>query len=146
MLHQGTYNANPISAAAGIATLRHIRDNDAVLRANNIAAAIRDEWNAILRRRGLPWCAYGEFSDFHLYCGEATPADVYAGKIPWRSLKGGIRQELVHKIRAGLLLHGVDIMGWPGGVTSAVHTGEDVARTAEAFDKTIAMLQAEGAV
>jgi glutamate-1-semialdehyde 2,1-aminomutase len=45
-----------------------------------------------------------------------------------------------------MLLHGVDIMGWPGGVVSAVHSEEDVERTGEAFEATLAMLQAEGAV
>lgn len=146
VLHQGTYNANPVSAAAGIATLREVRDSDAIQRANRTAAAIRDEWNAALRRRGIGWCVYGEFSDFHVYCGEATVEDIYAGRIPWKQLKGSLRPELAHKIRTGLLLHGVDIMGWPGGVVSGVHTEEDVARTAAAFDATLEMMQAEGAV
>lgn len=142
--HQGTYNAGPLSAAAGIATLSEIRDGDIVGRANRTAAAIRDGINAVLRRHGLSWCAYGLFSDFHLYCGSATPEEIYAGAVPWRQLKGGIRPELVHKIRAGLLLHGIDIAGWPGGVVSAAHTAEDVDRTTAAFDATITMLKAEG--
>jgi len=144
--HQGTYNAGPVSAAAGVATLREIRDRDVVERAKRTGAAIRQEMNAAIKRRGLPWCVYGEFSDFHLYCGEATPEDIYAGRVSWRQLKGSIRQELVHKIRAGMLLHGVDIIGWPGGVVSAVHTEEDVRLTADAFEKTLEALQAEGEV
>lgn len=144
VLHQGTYNAGPVSAAAGIATLTEIRDHDVVGRANRTAAAIRDGINAVIRKHGLSWCAYGLFSDFHLYCGSATPEEIYAGGVPWRQLKGSIRPELVHKIRAGLLLHGVDVAGWPGGVVSAAHTGEDVERTTAAFDATIEMLKAEG--
>jgi glutamate-1-semialdehyde 2,1-aminomutase len=50
----------------------------------------------------------------------------------------------VHKVRAGFLLHGVDLAGWPGGLVSAAHTGEDVARTLQAFDGTLEMLTAEG--
>lgn len=144
VLHQGTYNAGPVSAAAGIATLTEIRDHDVVGRANQTAAAIRDGINAVIRKHGLSWCAYGLFSDFHLYCGSATPEEIYSGGVPWRQLKGSIRPELVHKIRAGLLLHGVDVAGWPGGVVSAAHTGEDVERTTAAFDATIEMLKAEG--
>ncbi|MBI2686463.1 MAG: aminotransferase class III-fold pyridoxal phosphate-dependent enzyme [Acidobacteria bacterium] len=146
VLHQGTYNAGPVSAAAGIATLRQIRDHDVIERANRTAAAIREEMNATIRRRGLGWCVYGLFSDFHIYCGDASPEDIYAGKVPSCQLKGSIRPELVHKIRAGLLLHGVDIMGWPGGIVSAAHTEEDVRRTAAALEATLEMLQAEGAV
>ena len=146
VLHQGTYNAGPISAAAGIATLRQIREQDVVDRAIRTAAAIREGMNAAIQRRGLPWCVYGLFSDFHVYCGDASPDDIYAGKVSWRLLKGHIRPELAHKVRTGTLLHGVDIVGWPGGVVSAVHTEDDVLRTTAAFEATLEMLQAEGEV
>jgi glutamate-1-semialdehyde 2,1-aminomutase len=142
--HQGTYNAEPVSAAAGIATLTELRDSDAIERANRTATAIRDGINAAIRRRGLRWCAYGQFSDFHLYRGEVSPEDVYAGQVPWQSLKGGIPLELVNRIRAGFLLHGVDIAAWPGGLVSAAHNEEDVARTVSAFESTFDMLAAEG--
>ena len=88
--HQGTYNAEPVSAAAGIATLNELRTTDAIDRAARTAAAIRDGINAAIRRRGLPWRAYGRFSDFHLYRGDASPDDIYAGKVPWQKLKGAI--------------------------------------------------------
>jgi glutamate-1-semialdehyde 2,1-aminomutase len=144
--HQGTYNAAPMSAAAGIATLQEVGRGDALTRAAATAAAIRDGINAAIRRRGLKWCAYGQFSDFHLYRGTETPEEIYAGKAPWKSLKGGIPLELVNKIRAGFLLHGVDIAGWPGGLTSAAHTDDDVARTVAAFESTFDLLAAEGAL
>ena len=88
-----------------------------------------DGMNEAIRQRGLPWCAYGLFSAFHLHCGKASPEDIYAGRAPWQQLKGGVSPALIHKMRAGMLLHGVDIIGWPGGVVSAVHTDEDVRRT-----------------
>lgn len=146
VLHQGTYNAGPISAAAGIATLSEIRQGGIVERVNATAAAIRSGLNAAIARRGLRWCAYGLFSDFHIYCGDATPEDIYAGKVPWRLLKGSIRPELLHKIRTGMLLHGVDLIGWPGGIVSSMHNEDDVARTVAAFDATLEMLHAEGDV
>jgi glutamate-1-semialdehyde 2,1-aminomutase len=142
--HQGTFNAAPVSAAAGIATLKQVRDTDALNRANRAAAAIRDGMNAILRARGLRWCVFGRFSDFHLFPGDATPEDIYGSRVPAAKLKGGAAAELVHKIRAGFLLHGVDIAGWPGGLVSAAHSEEDVARTLEAFDGTLGLLTAEG--
>lgn len=142
--HQGTYNAGPVSAAAGIATLKQIRDTDAVERAIRVGAAIRDGINAVIRRRGLRWCAYGLFSDFHFYRGDASPEEIHAGNIPWQQLKNGVSPSLAQKIRAGFLLHGVDIVGWPGGIVSAVHTEEDVRRTVEAFEATFQMLAAEG--
>ena len=144
--HQGTFNAGPVSAAAGIATLEEVRRSDAIGRADRTAAAIRDGINAAIRRRGLGWCAYGQFSDFHLYCGHETPEEIYAGKAPWQALKGGIPLELANRIRAGFLLHGVDVASWPGGFASAAHTDDDVARTVAAFESTFDMLAAEGAL
>ena len=87
---------------------------------------------------------YGRFSDFHIFPGNATPEDIYGGRVPAATLKGGTAAELVHKIRAAFLIHGVDIAGWPGGLVSAAHTEEDVTRTLEAFEGTLDLLTAEG--
>jgi len=144
VMHQGTYNAAPVSAAAGIATLKQIRDTDAIERANRTAAAIRAGINRVAKRRGVPWCAYGLFSDFHLFHGDATSEDIQAGKVPWERLKGGVSTELIHQLRAGFLLHGVDIVGWPGGLVSAAHSDEDVERTVNAFEATLDLLAEEG--
>jgi glutamate-1-semialdehyde 2,1-aminomutase len=142
--HQGTYNAVPVSAAAGITTLRQVRDTDALERANRAATAIRDGMNAAIARRGLNWRCFGLFSDFHLYRGGASLEDIYAGRAPWQQLKGAMPLRLVNKLRAGFLLHGVEIANWPGGLVSAAHTPEDVARTVGAFEATLDMLAAEG--
>jgi glutamate-1-semialdehyde 2,1-aminomutase len=142
--HQGTYNAVPVSAAAGVATLQRVRDTDALERANSAAAGIRDGMNAAIARRGIEWRCFGRFSDFHLYRGAAPVEEIHAGKAPWQRLKGAMPLRLVNKIRAGFLLHGVEIASWPGGMTSAEHTQEDVARTVAAFEGALDMLAAEG--
>jgi glutamate-1-semialdehyde 2,1-aminomutase len=146
--HQGTYNAAPVSAAAGIATLRIVRDTDACARANAMAERIRRELNAVCRRKSIPWCVYGEFSVFHVFTnpdGEAvSPADIYAGKVPAAKLKGGTPIELSQIVRAGLLIGGVDITGWPGGVVSAVHGEAELEATVSAFERLVAMMFDEG--
>jgi len=142
--HQGTFNAAPVSAAAGVATLKQVRDTGVIECANSTAASIRDGMNEILRRRGLGWCVYGLFSDFHIFPGIARVEEIYAGRVPWQTLKGGASIELLHKIRAGFLLHGVDLVGWPGGFVSAVHTEADVRGTLDALEATLDLLAAEG--
>ena len=92
----------------------------------------------------LGWCVYGRFSEFHLFTGNATDEDVYAGRVPWQALKPGAPSTLQHKIRLGFLLNGVDIVGWPGGLVSAAHTPEDVSRTVDAFEATLDLLAQEG--
>ncbi|MBK9171245.1 MAG: aminotransferase class III-fold pyridoxal phosphate-dependent enzyme [Bryobacterales bacterium] len=146
--HQGTFNASPVSAAAGVATLNALRDGAIIDRANRTAAAIRDGMNAALQRRGLGWRVYGEFSGFHLFVNRegdgAGVEDIYAGRVSAARLKGGTPMELIHKIRCGFLLHGVDVTGFPGGLVSGVHTGADVDRTLAAFERVLGMLGEEG--
>jgi len=150
IMHQGTFNANPVSAAAGIATLRLIESGELLARANRTAAAIRDAMNEAILKRGGSWCVYGEFSSFHIYPNRGreavSPADIYAGRVEWSKLKGATPPELQQKIRAGFLLGGVDLIGWPGGLVSAMHSDEDAARTVEAFEKLLSMLAGEGAL
>ncbi len=73
-----------------------------------------------------------------------TPRDILDGRIHWKTLKSGATPELVHKIRLGFLCQGVDVNGWPGGQTSAVHDGDDVDRTLVAFEKVVKQLAEEG--
>jgi len=148
VVHQGTYNAGPVSAAAGIETLRIVRHTDAIARANRTAAAIRDGLNEAILEKGISWCVYGFFSDFHIFANPdragVAAEDVYAGRIAWAKLKSGMPTELIHKIRAGFLANGVDIAGWPGGLVSAVHTDEDVERTVSAFRSVLKDLGEDG--
>jgi glutamate-1-semialdehyde 2,1-aminomutase len=146
--HQGTFNANPISAAAGIATLRLIEHSGFIEHANQAASSIRDGLNAVIRRQGRSWCAYGEFSAFHIYPNPksepVSPADIYAGKVHWSHLKGATPLELQQKVRAGFLAKGVDVFYWPGGLVSGVHAADDVDRTVSAFERVLRRLADEG--
>ena len=47
-------------------------------------------------------------------------------------------------LRIGVLLHGVDIQGWPGASVATAHNLGDMEKTVEAFQQTIKQLQAEG--
>jgi len=64
----------------------------------------------------------------------------------FQGLKGAKNPTLVGKIRLALLNHGVDIMGAPGGLVSAMHDDSDIDRTAEALRATIRDLKAEGEI
>ena len=54
--------------------------------------------------------------------------------------------ELVRKLRMAMLINGVDLSGWPGGLTSSVHSEEDIAETVEAFRESLRMLKREDLV
>ena len=53
----------------------------------------------------------------------------------FRSLSG--------KIRMGLMTHGVDVMGAPGGFVSAMHGGAEIEKTVHALRMTVRALKAE---
>lgn len=135
--HQGTFNANPVTAAAGLATLKLVATTDAIARANRAAEQLRNRLNEVIRQAGAPWLAYGQFSGFHLFLNPAgrscTVADIEAGRVPSAELKGNASPAMLHALRCGLILGGADVFPWPGGCVSAVHDERDIETTAAAL-------------
>ena len=150
VVHTGTFNANPVSACAGIATLGIIAEGEACEAANDYAARLREGLARAVKDAGINWVVYGSFSGFHIFTNPddepLTAEDINTGEVHYGRLKGGQRKELITKLRLAMLVHGVDMFGWPGGPTSAVHTSEDLEQTVAAFRQSIAMLKAEGEV
>jgi glutamate-1-semialdehyde 2,1-aminomutase len=143
MKHPGTFNANPLSAAAGTTTLRLVATGEPCRRANAMGALLRRQLNALFAERGTDWVAYGDFSGFKLlphYRGPRPAADDF---IPYGGsadrLEGGVDRGLVHAFRQGMLLQGVDLPGL-GGMTTAAHTEADVERTVAAVAGTLELL------
>jgi len=147
MRHPGTFNANPLSAAAGIVTLQIVADGEPCRRANDTARRLRQRLNGLFVEQGWDWVAYGEFSMVRLvpgYSGPRTEADDF---IPYGGafdkLDGPRDVRLIHAFRRGMLLHGVDLPGL-GGMTTAAHTADDVEQTVAAVGHTLEALRAEG--
>lgn len=147
--HQGTYNANPVSAAAGTEMLRIIGSTDACARASDFGERLRGALNEVLIDEAVPWAAYGTFSGFHVFLNpEGRPIrpdrfDPFS--IDYRELKGN-PPGLSDRLRLAMLSNGVDVTGWPGGTISAAHGEAELAETAEAFRESIRMLKAEDAI
>lgn len=148
--HQGTYNANPVAAAAGITALTIIAETDACAKANAYGDAMRDGLNDAIRDAGVPWAAYGEYSAVHVFTDPEGRGDVSPGAfdpmaVPFMELKGN-NAEAVRKLRLAMLVNGVDMNGWPGGTISATHGDAELAETLAAFRTALSMLQEEGAI
>jgi len=152
MRHPGTYNANPLSAAAGVAALTRVATGEPCRRANEAARCLRNQLNALFADRNVPWVAYGDFSMIRVlpgYRGErpgpaAGDAD---GFVPFHgdlnALDGPKDSRLVNAVRQSMLLNGVDWWGL-AGMTSCEHGPEVIAATVKAFDATLDALAAEG--
>jgi glutamate-1-semialdehyde 2,1-aminomutase len=147
--HQGTFNANPVSAAAGTAALTVVAETDACERATHIAESLRAALNAVLEDEGVKWAVYGTYSGFHTYLNprgdKIRPGTFDATALTLDDVKAQSKT-LVNKLRLALLVNGVDVNSRIGGFLSATHTDDDVAHAANAFRLAIRMLKQEGEV
>jgi glutamate-1-semialdehyde 2,1-aminomutase len=146
MKHPGTFNANPLSAAAGTATLRIVADGEPCRRASATARLLRGKLNELFQSRGIPWIAYGEFSGWKVLAGYTGTPPTSDDFIPYGGnpdkLDGSKNSRLVQAFRRGMLLNGVDLPGL-GGMTTAAHTESDVEHTVTAVAATLDLLQEE---
>ena len=145
--HPGTFNANPVSAAAGVTTLGIIAEGEANARADAAAAQLREALNEVFAETRCGWAAYGTSSGFHVFLNAAgrpiDPRHFDAEGIAGGELKRQ-PERLAGRLRLALLLNGVDVNGRIGGFVSATHGAGEVAETAAAFRRAILMLRAEG--
>ncbi len=140
--HQGTFNANPVSAAAGIAALKIIAEQDDCARADAASAALVRGVNELFRRESVPGSAWAASSMWHMNLGydAPRPADV-----EWEieEQPHGITPVLTRPFRQALYNHGVDLMG-NGGMVSSSHGEREMAHTIVALGAAVADLRAEG--
>ncbi len=146
--HPGTFNANPLSAAAGSACLDAISDGSHQRRASETCRTLVTGMNRLLQEAGVAGCVYGHFSVFHIALGvELQLADGFAWD--WRgrpqSAMPPVNGQAMAALRRAMINEGVDLMGG-GGMVSSVHTGDDVAHTLTAFERSLRALKEDGVV
>jgi len=132
--HKGTFNGNPLAAAAGVACLRHVATGEpqavADAAAENLRAGMRD----ILANLGVEGTAYGDSSTFHLFFGPCSTGDIR--DVPDQVLRAAARTAGAD-LNRGLLDRGVNLMSRMSGVLSAAHTDADIAHALDAFEATV---------
>jgi glutamate-1-semialdehyde 2,1-aminomutase len=142
VLHLGTFNANPVSAAAALACLEIVATGEPQRHADASAARLRAELDAVLDRRGIAGYVYGEASTFRIYLeaapGTGRPREALRtlDAITLKSIPGPV----IAAIQNGFRARGMELMSSTGGVTSSAHTEGDVAETVAAFDDLVAEL------
>ncbi len=148
--HPGTFNANPVSAAAGIATLEILSSTDANAKANAYGETIRKRMNEVLEEEKLKWAVHGSYSGFHVFTNpdnaDITPSTFDAvAFIP--TMIGNKRGEAIASaLRMGMLVNGVDVNSGPSGTISATHGDDEMNVTVDAFRTTLRALRREGAL
>jgi glutamate-1-semialdehyde 2,1-aminomutase len=152
MKHPGTYNGNPLSASAGIATLKRIAAGGVCEVANNSALSLRNQLNGMFARHGFRWVAYGDFSMIRVLPnydgskpGNETTLD--NGFVPLdgspNALDGPKNIKQVMTLRQAMFLGGVDWWGL-AGMTSCEHSESDVLLTVKAMEAALLAMREEG--
>lgn len=146
--HAGTFNANPLSAAAGLATLELLDDGQAHARADHFAETLRKRIAENITKLGVDACVYGESSIINLFFGPHRYGLILerpASRLDHHLLMGHPDQEAYHRLRCALILQGVDFPLYHGWV-SAAHSDADMEKTIHAFEAAMRLMQDEGAL
>jgi glutamate-1-semialdehyde aminotransferase len=142
--HTGTWNANPLLSAAGVAACKLYAGGEVQKRANQLGAYLRQKGNQALKERGINGRLYGR-SIIHLYFGpiDYEPSDDTLP--PTRDVR---KLTAEGPIKPRLCLHmlqrGVSFMAGRFFILSSIHTEEDIDRTVVAFGDSLDAMIAEG--
>jgi glutamate-1-semialdehyde 2,1-aminomutase len=144
--HNGTFNANPLSAVAGIATLEQTATGVPTAHADQLGKQLVHNLNEVfIAHQAAGWAAYGDGSMFHLIID--SPVQFAPGQLPADlpapELKRGGNQTTLNLWRMALNNHGVDLMRGRSGFLSWAHTKADLDATCAAFDAALSDLAAE---
>jgi len=141
--HHGTFNANPLCAASGIATLKILATGEPQRQANDMAALLRDGMKGVMERRGIEGCAYGDGSSVHLYFGNCEMMEGCGRLVCLNSTK--VRPpQVAEALGINLTLNGISTIGRAFDFfTSAVHNEEDINKTLDAFDTSLGTIISE---
>jgi glutamate-1-semialdehyde 2,1-aminomutase len=137
--HTGTFNANPLSAAAGVAMLEQIADGSHQRLAHEAADQLVLLVNEYAAREGVDVFLFQQGGIFHIAIG-AERAGLPAGPSAGAAALPGTYPDCYRALRLALLIHGVDshpVHGW----LSSAHTGEILTETAKAFGEAFADLR-----
>ncbi len=144
--HAGTFNSNPLCAAAGIAALELVADGQRQRAANAAGDRLRRAMNQAIYRLRADACVYGESSLFVIFlepCHLRQGCDRSRCGLDHASLQSYANPGLYHLLRLAMTLHGVDIPPYHSWMSCA-HSAEDLEKTVEAFEGALRMLLDEG--
>ncbi len=144
--HPGTFNANPLSAAAGNACLGIVSQGKIHPRISRMGEVLKSGLNDAISDNGLDGLAWGATSSI-VYFGFGISED----DLEVSNIEGFVRlqgkknasQRLTKHLEKALINRGVHPMG-PRMILSIAHTKADIQTTIEKFDESLKELKEEG--
>ncbi len=143
--HPGTFNANPLSAAAGAVALEMLATQPINEHADAMAARLKAGFNEVLGRLEIPGHVHGIASMLHVVLADCD-CDREICTMPHREISAAAASPATTAMKRGLQNRGVDIMGRETILVSGVHNEMEIDQTIEAFSDTMAAVRAEGLI
>jgi glutamate-1-semialdehyde 2,1-aminomutase len=141
--HAGTFNANPLSAAAGVLCLETIANEPVNRIADASAERLKNSLNAVLRKTRVTGVAYSNASLVWVLFGvDHDGADPYS--LPHDAIRAALSSPAARTFKQAMINEGVDIMGTGEFIVSAVHEEADIDDTADAFERAVTNMKKEG--
>ena len=140
----GTFNAQPLTAAAGLATLQAIADQGVNARADSMAERLKDGLNEAFIRNEVTGHSHGIASIVHVNLGADCGCDRGLCTMPYDEIYKTMPVSKTRRVRQAMLVNGVDMMGGRAFLVSSSHDEEVIDRTVEAFSQSLKELREEG--
>ena len=140
----GTYNAAPISAAAGIATLEAIATGKVNEKADTMANRLKDGLNDSFMKNEVIGHAHGISSIIHINMGLTCNCDRNLCSMPYEDIYRTMTPDKITGMRRAMLVNGVDMMGGRAFLVSSAHNEGIIDRTIDAFSESLNNLRQDG--
>jgi glutamate-1-semialdehyde 2,1-aminomutase len=142
----GTWNANPLVAAAGVAACRLYQTGEPQKKVAKVAWYFREQANRVLKEKGIEGRFYGR-SVAHFYLGPADFEPVDNTLPPTKDIDKLMNVKshaILDHLTVHLLQRGVACIRSNLWIMSSAHTKEDVDQTIKALTDSFDALVAEG--
>ena len=148
--HNGTFNANPLSAVAGIKALELLATTDVNDRATAMGERLKSGMNELLTKLEIPGCATGINSLIFLRLNvDSDAADPDKNLNAARDMRNSDDPELQTQLGLAMLNHGVHAGNAHGGarfILSAAHTEQDIDESVEGIGNALAEVREQGLI
>ena len=143
--HNGTFNANPLSAAAGVTALELVRDTPVNETADAMGHRLKDGLNDLLGRMEVPGCASGLPGAVFLRLGVDHECDKEVCVMSHEQSAIVQDAKRMSQWNLSMLNHGVHVSG-PRFLMMSVQTEQDIDETVEAAERSLTELRGVGLI
>ena len=143
--HNGTFNANPLSAAAGVTALELVRDTPVNETADAMGRRLKAGLNDLLGRMEVPGCASGLPGVVFLRLGVDHECDKEVCVMSHEQSATVQDAKRMSQWNLSMLNHGIHVSG-PRFLMMSVQTEQDIDETVEAAERSLTELRGAGLV